>query len=110
MAPVAPPTTETQHSCRPKVHSTVSQGSYATELEHKIAHLEQVVDTLTAEKETMHRQQADKDDDLQTLKNELEMKDAIVSQLEQDFMDLEKKLAIIQKVSQNTHKGSERWD
>lgn len=102
MAPVDPPTTDTHHNCRPMIHSTVSQGSYAAELEHKISHLEHVVNELTAEKEAMHRQQAYKDDDLQTLKNELEMKDAIVSQLEQDFMDLEKQLTIIQKVSQST--------
>ncbi|CAO3598192.1 unnamed protein product [Absidia cylindrospora] len=89
--------TNSQHSCRPVIHSMISQGSYATELEHKIAHLEHIIDELTAEKESMTHQQSYKDDDLQTLKSELEMKDAIVSQLEQDFMDLENKLTVIQK-------------
>ncbi|ORZ17919.1 hypothetical protein BCR42DRAFT_325418 [Absidia repens] len=94
---------DSQHSCRPIIHSTISQGSYATELEHKIAHLERIIEELTAEKESMAHQQSYKDDDLQTLKSELEMKDAIVSQLEQDFMDLENKLTVIQKVGEIIH-------
>ncbi|KAI8336651.1 hypothetical protein BC941DRAFT_376498 [Chlamydoabsidia padenii] len=87
---------EAQHICRPIIHSSISQGSYAAELERKINQLEQVIDELENEKDTILRQQSYKDDDIQMLKKELQIKDDIVSQLEQDFIELEDKLAIMQ--------------
>ncbi|SAL97422.1 hypothetical protein [Absidia glauca] len=87
---------EAQHICRPIIHSSISQGSYAAELERKITQLEQVIYELENEKEVILRQQSYKDDDIQMLKKELQIKDDIVSQLEQDFIDLEDKLAVMQ--------------
>ncbi|KAI8089596.1 uncharacterized protein BX664DRAFT_280669 [Halteromyces radiatus] len=88
---------EAQHICRPVIHSSISQGSYAAELERKLSQLEQIIDELETEKETLLRQQSYKDDDIQMLKKELQIKDEIVSQLEQDFMELEEKLTMLQK-------------
>lgn len=90
---------EAQHICRPVVHSSISQGSYAIELENKILRLEQLIEELDAEKEQLLRQQAYKDADVETLKRELRLKDDIVSQLEGDFLNLEEQLASLQKVS-----------
>lgn len=88
---------EAQHICRPVVHSSISQGSYAIELENKILRLEQLIEELDAEKEQLLRQQAYKDADVETLKRELRLKDDIVSQLEGDFLNLEEQLASLQK-------------
>ncbi|RCH87419.1 hypothetical protein CU097_001428, partial [Rhizopus azygosporus] len=88
---------EAQHICRPVIHSDISQGSYATELEHRIIRLEQIIEELDQEKEQILRQQSYKDNDLETLKKELKIKDEIVSQLEQDFMCLEDQLEHLQK-------------
>ncbi|KAI8139212.1 hypothetical protein BJV82DRAFT_627597 [Fennellomyces sp. T-0311] len=88
---------EAQHICRPIVHSSISQGSYAMELENKILRLEQVIEELDAEKEQMLRQQTYKDNDIETLKRELRIKDDIVSQLEGDFLNLEEQLARLQQ-------------
>lgn len=90
---------DSQHICRPIVHSSVSQGSYAIELENKIVHLEQVVEELDNDKGHILRQMAFKDNDIETLKKELQLKDNIVSQLEQDFLDLEEQLRYLQHVS-----------
>lgn len=90
---------EAQHICRPVIHSTISQGSYAIELENKIARLEQIIDELDEEKEQILRQHSYKDNDVETLKKELRIKDEIVSQLEQDFMGLEDQIEHLQKVS-----------
>lgn len=91
---------EAQHICRPVIHSSISQGSYATELENKILRLEQVIEELDAEKEQFMKQMSYKDNDLETLKRELRIKDDIVSQLEGDFLSLEDQLACLQKVKQ----------
>ncbi|KAI9310566.1 hypothetical protein BX666DRAFT_2032728 [Dichotomocladium elegans] len=88
---------EAQHICRPVIHSSISQGSYAIELENKIVRLEQLIEELDAEKEQMLRQQAYKDNDIETLKRELRIKDDIVSQLETDFLNLEEQLARLQR-------------
>ncbi|KAI9266640.1 hypothetical protein BDA99DRAFT_536060 [Phascolomyces articulosus] len=88
---------EAQHICRPIVHSSISQGSYAMELENKILRLEQVIEELDTEKEQMLRQQTYKDNDIETLKRELRIKDDIVSQLEGDFLNLEEQLARLQQ-------------
>lgn len=91
---------EAQHICRPIIHSTISQGSYAVELENKIIRLEQLIDELDQEKEQILRQHNYKDNDVETLKKELRIKDEIVSQLEQDFMGLEDQIEHLQKVIQ----------
>ena len=90
---------EAQHICRPIVHSSISQGSYAMELENKILRLEQVIEELDTEKEQILRQQTYKDNDIETLKRELRIKDDIVSQLEGDFLNLEEQLARLQQVN-----------
>lgn len=100
---------EAQHICRPVIHSDISQGSYATELEHRIIRLEQIIEELDQEKEQILRQQSYKDNDLETLKKELKIKDEIVSQLEQDFMCLEDQLEHLQKVSEREGKEGERF-
>ncbi|KAI8059869.1 hypothetical protein BC940DRAFT_247299, partial [Gongronella butleri] len=87
---------EAQHICRPVIHSSISQGSYAAELELKIAHLEAIIDAMDLEKEANEKQLRYKDDDLQMLKKELQIKDEVISQLEQDFLDLEEKLTAVQ--------------
>lgn len=89
---------EAQHICRPVIHSTISQGSYAIELENKIGRLEGLIDELDEEKEQIKRQHGYKDNDIETLKKELRIKDEIVSQLEQDFMGLEDQIEHLQKV------------
>ncbi|KAI9020877.1 hypothetical protein CLU79DRAFT_754180 [Phycomyces nitens] len=88
---------EAQHICRPIVHSSISQGSYAIELENKIVRLEQIIDQLEEDKEVAQCQQEYKDNDIEMLKKELRIKDEIVSQLEQDFMALEEQLASLQR-------------
>ncbi|KAG0753621.1 hypothetical protein G6F46_003458 [Rhizopus delemar] len=88
---------EAQHICRPVIHSDISQGSYAAELEHKIVQLEQIIEELDQEKEYILRQHTYKDNDVETLKKELKVKDEIVSQLEHDFMCLEDQLEHLQK-------------
>ncbi|KAG2221142.1 hypothetical protein INT45_004451 [Circinella minor] len=88
---------EAQHICRPIVHSSISQGSYAMELENKILRLEQVIEELDTEKDQILRQQTYKDNDIETLKRELRIKDDIVSQLEGDFLNLEEQLARLQQ-------------
>ncbi|OAD66492.1 hypothetical protein PHYBLDRAFT_74145, partial [Phycomyces blakesleeanus NRRL 1555(-)] len=88
---------EAQHICRPIVHSSISQGSYAIELENKIVRLEQIIDQLEEDKEAAQCQQEYKDNDIEMLKKELRIKDEIVSQLEQDFMTLEEQLANLQR-------------
>ncbi|CAO3633666.1 unnamed protein product [Mucor hiemalis] len=92
---------EAQHICRPVIHSTISQGSYAIELENKIGRLEQLIDELDEEKEQIIRQQGYKDNDVETLKKELRIKDEIVSQLEQDFLGLEDQIEHLQKELQD---------
>ncbi|KAL7318122.1 hypothetical protein PS15m_004384 [Mucor circinelloides] len=92
---------EAQHICRPVIHSTISQGSYAIELENKIARLEQFIEELDQEKEQILRQHSYKDNDVETLKKELRIKDEIVSQLEQDFMGLEDQIEHLQKELQD---------
>lgn len=86
---------EAQHICRPIIHSTISQGSYAAELEKRIHRLEQFIEDMEQEVES---QQSVKENDLETLKRELRIKDDIVSQLEQDFMSLEKQIVHLHKV------------
>ncbi|RCH78173.1 hypothetical protein CU098_002629, partial [Rhizopus stolonifer] len=88
---------EAQHICRPIIHSDISQGSYAAELEHKIVRLEQIIEELESEKDHILRQHNYRDNDVETLKKELKVKDEIVSQLEQDFMTLEDQLIHLQK-------------
>ncbi|GAA5805154.1 hypothetical protein HPULCUR_010667 [Helicostylum pulchrum] len=92
---------EAQHICRPVIHSAISQGSYALELENKIGRLEQLIDEMDEEKEHSTRQQGYKDNDVETLKKELRIKDEIVSQLEQDFMGLEDQIEHLQKELQD---------
>ncbi|ORZ01488.1 hypothetical protein BCR43DRAFT_522325 [Syncephalastrum racemosum] len=94
---------EAQHICRPIIHSSISQGSYAIELENKILRLEQVIEELDAEKEQFMKQMSYKDNDLETLKRELRIKDDIVSQLEGDFLSLEDQLARLQKELKDHH-------
>lgn len=89
---------EAQHICRPVIHSSISQGSYAIELENKILQLEQVIEEMDAEKEHLAKQLQYKDNDIETLKRELRIKDDIVSQLESDFLHLEDQLENMQKV------------
>ncbi|KAI8984484.1 hypothetical protein BDF20DRAFT_860253 [Mycotypha africana] len=88
---------EAQHICRPVIHSTVSQGSYASELEKRIIGLQRFIEDLDLEKEQILKQQSYKDNDIETLKRELRIKDEIVSQLEQDFMGMEDQLEQLQK-------------
>ncbi|KAI8354160.1 hypothetical protein BD560DRAFT_407755 [Blakeslea trispora] len=92
---------EAQHICRPVIHSSISQGSYAIELENKIYRLEQLIEELDLEKEQIIRQHGLKDNDVETLKKELRIKDEIVSQLEQDFMGLEDQIEHLQKELQD---------
>ncbi|KAI8970528.1 translation initiation factor eIF3 subunit-domain-containing protein [Pilobolus umbonatus] len=92
---------EAQHICRPVIHSEISQGSYAIELENRIARLGNIIDEIDAEKEQLIHQQTYKDNDVETLKKELRLKDEIVSQLEQDFMGLEDQIEHLQKELQD---------
>ncbi|KAI8366772.1 uncharacterized protein BYT42DRAFT_587826 [Radiomyces spectabilis] len=94
---------EAQHICRPVIHSSVSQGSYAVELENKIARLEHIIEELETEKEDILRQHSYKDNDVEMLKQELLLKDEIVSQLEQDFLQLENHLERMKLSSSASH-------
>lgn len=68
--------------------------------------LEQVIEELDAEKEQMMRQLSYKDNDIETLKRELGIKDEIVSQLEGDFLDLEEQLTRLQQVNHTLFQGT----
>lgn len=49
-------------------------------------------------KEELLRQLEEKDTDTETLKQELRIKDEIVSQLEEDFVKIEEQVSALQKV------------
>ncbi|KAG0183203.1 hypothetical protein DFQ29_008563 [Apophysomyces sp. BC1021] len=88
---------EAQHMCRPILHSSNAQGSYTAQLEIRLGELEQSIETLLAEKEQLEQQSLYRDEDIEMLKQELHIKDDIVTQLEQDFVHLEAQVARLQQ-------------
>jgi predicted nuclease with TOPRIM domain len=89
---------EAQHICRPVIHSYISQGSYAAELQNKIVELEDTIADMNQEKEDILRQLRYHAGDTETLKQELRLKEELVSQLEQEFTSLEELVAHLQQV------------
>lgn len=89
---------EAQHICRPVIHSYISQGSYAAELQNKIVELEDTIADMNQEKEDIIRQLQYHTSDTETLKQELRLKEELVSQLEQEFTSLEELVAHLQQV------------
>ncbi|KAI9280883.1 hypothetical protein BC943DRAFT_330495 [Umbelopsis sp. AD052] len=88
---------EAQHICRPVIHSYISQGSYAAELQNKIVELEDTIEDMNQDKEDIIRQLQYHTTDTETLKQELRLKEELVSQLEQEFTSLEELVAHLQQ-------------
>ncbi|KAI7869034.1 hypothetical protein BDF14DRAFT_1787237 [Spinellus fusiger] len=88
---------EPQHICRPMIHSHLSGGTMASALEQENAQLREGLASLHADQEVLYDLLRDKEEDAETLKCELKMKDGIVSQLEKDFVRMESQVVDIQK-------------
>ncbi|KAJ2962172.1 hypothetical protein NQZ79_g2676 [Umbelopsis isabellina] len=97
---------EAQHICRPVIHSNISQGSYAAELDKKIVELEDVIVDMNKEREEVLRQARYYTADTETLKQELRLKEELVSQLEQEFTSLEELVAHLQQQLDSPDKHS----
>ncbi|ORY93556.1 hypothetical protein BCR43DRAFT_497139 [Syncephalastrum racemosum] len=88
---------EPQHICRPSVQSHISGGSLACAAQQEIAMLRQELEEMRNDKENLYDMLHEKEDDLETLKCELKMKDNIVTQLEKDFERMELEVVDLQK-------------
>ncbi|KAF7726461.1 hypothetical protein EC973_008696 [Apophysomyces ossiformis] len=97
---------EPQHMCRPIIHSSISHGSYAAQLEIRLGELEQTIESLLAEKEQLEQQLNYRDSDMEMLKQELRIKDDIVTHLEQDFIHLESQVSQLQKKPRDSARNS----
>ncbi|KAI8381151.1 uncharacterized protein BYT42DRAFT_565449 [Radiomyces spectabilis] len=97
-----PPETEVQkpkpqHICRPVIHSNLSGGDLACALEKENVGLRQEIMTMAADRDVLCEMLRDKEEDAETLKCELRMKDDIVTQLERDFERMELEVIDLQK-------------
>lgn len=90
---------EPQHICRPSIQSHNARGSMACAAQQEIARLRQELDELRAERDAMAEALQGKEQDMETLKCELRMKDSIVTQLEKDFARMELEVVDLQKVN-----------
>ncbi|KAI8069360.1 hypothetical protein BC940DRAFT_297555 [Gongronella butleri] len=75
---------QAQHICRPVIHSNP-----ATTLQHENHKMQEKVAMLESDKDDLQQLVKEKDEVIQVLKNELMMKDLIVTQLEKDFEKME---------------------
>ncbi|KAI8141745.1 hypothetical protein BJV82DRAFT_517936, partial [Fennellomyces sp. T-0311] len=87
-----------QHICRPSIKSHVNGGSLACASQQENARLREEMEQVKRDRDGLYEVIHEKEEDLETLKQELKMKDQIVSQLEKDFERMEVEVVDLQKV------------
>lgn len=87
-----------EHACRPIVKSHIPAGTMATQLEQENNQLREGMDILINDRDALYQLLKDKEEDNETLKYELQVKDDIVKQLENDFEKMELQVTDLQKV------------
>jgi hypothetical protein len=93
------PIIEERHVCRPIIKShNIPAGNIATVLEQENNKLREGMDILLDDRDALYRLLKDKEEDNETLKYELKVKDDIVKQLENDFEKMELEVTDLQKV------------
>ncbi|ORX56800.1 hypothetical protein DM01DRAFT_1285030, partial [Hesseltinella vesiculosa] len=80
---------QAQHICRPVIHSSISGTNMTTKLQQENHQMVEKLAMANEEKNDLQLLIRDKEEDIQVLKNELMMKDLIVTQLEKDFEKME---------------------
>lgn len=89
-----------QHVCRPIVKShNIPAGNIATVLEQENNQLREGMDILMNDRDALYQLLKDKEEDNETLKYELKVKNDIVKQLENDFEKMEVEVTNLQKVN-----------
>ncbi|CEP14186.1 hypothetical protein [Parasitella parasitica] len=89
---------EMKHICRPEVKShNIPTGSMASILEQENNQLKDEMDALIQDRDALHQLLTDKQEDNETLKYELKVKDDIVKKLENDFEKMEMEVTDLQK-------------
>ncbi|KAI9318542.1 hypothetical protein BX666DRAFT_1929085 [Dichotomocladium elegans] len=94
-----------QHICRPSIRSHITAGDLAAAVERENAGLREEIAQLRCQTETLNQVIQEKEEDMQMLKNELQMKDTIVTQLEKDFERMEVEVVDLQKASPTEEKS-----
>ncbi|OBZ80970.1 hypothetical protein A0J61_10982 [Choanephora cucurbitarum] len=89
---------DNRHRCRPIIRSHVSGGNLAIALEQENHQLRDGIDRLMEDRDALYQLLKDKEEDNETLKHELKVKDDIVKQLENDFEKMELEVTDLQKV------------
>lgn len=91
---------EMKHICRPEIKShNIPAGSMASVLEQENNQLRDGMDILIDDRDALYQLLKDKEEDNETLKYELTVKDDIVKQLENDFEKMELEVTDLQKVN-----------
>ncbi|KAL9559009.1 hypothetical protein PS6_001001 [Mucor atramentarius] len=89
---------EMKHVCRPQVKShNIPAGGMASALEQENNRLRDGMDILIDDRDALYQLLKDKEEDNETLKYELKVKDDIVKQLEHDFEKMELEVTDLQK-------------
>lgn len=92
----------TVHLCRPTIHSNTTTGRNMTVIyEKENRQLKDSMDILIKDRDALYELLKNKEQDNETLKYELKVKDDIVKQLENDFEKLELQVSDLQKVNNN---------
>lgn len=90
---------EMKHICRPEIKShNIPAGGLASALELENNQLRDGMDILIDDRDALYQLLKDKEEDNETLKYELKVKDDIVKQLENDFEKMELEVTDLQKV------------
>ncbi|KAF1797773.1 hypothetical protein FB192DRAFT_1396050, partial [Mucor lusitanicus] len=91
---------EMKHICRPEIKShNIPAGGMASALEQENNQLRDGMDILIDDRDALYQLLKDKEEDNETLKYELKVKDDIVKQLENDFEKMELEVTDLQKVT-----------
>ncbi|KAL0135605.1 hypothetical protein V8B55DRAFT_1394734 [Mucor lusitanicus] len=89
---------EMKHICRPEIKShNIPAGGMASALEQENNQLRDGMDILIDDRDALYQLLKDKEEDNETLKYELKVKDDIVKQLENDFEKMELEVTDLQK-------------
>ncbi|KAI8642192.1 hypothetical protein BD408DRAFT_432621 [Parasitella parasitica] len=89
---------EMKHICRPEIKShNIPTGSIASVLEQENNQLKDDMDILIEDRDALYQLLKDKEEDNETLKYELKVKDDIVKKLENDFEKMEMEVTDLQK-------------
>ncbi|KAK4509027.1 Pre-mRNA-splicing factor [Mucor velutinosus] len=89
---------EMKHICRPEIKShNIPAGGLASALEQENNQLRDGMDILIDDRDALYQLLKDKEEDNETLKYELKVKDDIVKQLENDFEKMELEVNDLQK-------------